>query len=568
MPHHIFFSWQSDVPNPVGRSLIERALERAIGKLHADADIDLADRELAIDRDTLDVPGSPPILDTIFGKIDRATAFLSDLTFVATRANDSRCPNPNVCIEHGYALKAVSWRRVIAVMNTAYGHPDEHELPFDLRHARRPILFSCPEGADAETKRVARDALTGAFVVALRAILTDDVTRAAAVLAEPHPHDVALLAQVRQQLGQSLRQFLRQHNFGTPFRRAILDPLHDMNEDWVGAAFEFHDAQLQESFVSVRAAAESLASLVFERIHVMDRNPDMAWPKTDVDRAQGMQPETMHAITELNRRASSLGDALDAFERLARDRIRVATAPPVAEPDPRPAQAMEALSALALDPQLGALPEIVTRPRMTVRLVPLVATEGGRLDTAVVQRAQLLFPPTSQDRVETDSDGRQWWSCGPRHRPAEGNNPETGWRMRLVRPGYLEFQATIGRRIDDDPDIPIDGRHLEGQVVRTLERMARIALELGLEGPALVQVGFDGIDDVHLLRARGGGRRMRIPELGLPVLTLAALRPPLAGALHETFDILWQAGGWPDGSPSYGGDKWAGYADTRNYGDG
>ncbi|TCQ13206.1 hypothetical protein [Rhizobium sp. PP-CC-3G-465] len=77
MTHHIFFSWQSDTPNGVGRSLIETCLERAIGVLQADADVDLADRDIVVDRDTLDVPGSPPIMETIFGKIDRAAVFLS-----------------------------------------------------------------------------------------------------------------------------------------------------------------------------------------------------------------------------------------------------------------------------------------------------------------------------------------------------------------------------------------------------------------------------------------------------------------------------------------------------------
>lgn len=85
MTHHIFFSWQSDVTNGIGRGFIHSCLERAIITLHADADIDLADREVAVDRDTLDVPGSPPILETIFGKIDRAAIFLSDLTYVAER---------------------------------------------------------------------------------------------------------------------------------------------------------------------------------------------------------------------------------------------------------------------------------------------------------------------------------------------------------------------------------------------------------------------------------------------------------------------------------------------------
>src|SRR5271170_842276 len=174
MPHHVFFSSQSDTPNRVGRSFIETCLGRAIGELQADADVDPADRELAVDRDTLEVPGSPPIMETIFGKIDRAAVFPLDLTYVAERAGGARTPNPNVCIEHGYALKALSWRRVIAVMNTAMGHPDHHELPFDVRPTRRPIFFDLPDGADAEARRAAAEGLVRQLKVALRAIFGDE----------------------------------------------------------------------------------------------------------------------------------------------------------------------------------------------------------------------------------------------------------------------------------------------------------------------------------------------------------------------------------------------------------
>ena len=80
MTHRIFFSWQSDIANRVGRSSIEAFLGRAIGELQADADP--AECEVAVDRDRLDVPGMPPIMETIFGKIDRSAVFMSDLTYV------------------------------------------------------------------------------------------------------------------------------------------------------------------------------------------------------------------------------------------------------------------------------------------------------------------------------------------------------------------------------------------------------------------------------------------------------------------------------------------------------
>ncbi len=572
MPHHIFFSWQSDTPNRAGRSLIETCLERAIGVLQADADIDPADRDIAVDRDTLDVPGSPPIMETIFGKIDRAAVFLSDLTYVAERVGGGRTPNPNVCIEHGWALKALSWRRVVAVMNTAMGHPDEHELPFDVRHTRRPIFFSCPADADADARREAKDALTKQLVVALKAIFGDAATRAevrGTAPADPHPHDVELLAQVHRQLPLGLRRFLHQHSFGTPFLLATLDPIHEMNADWIGAAYEFHDPVLQASFAELRKTAGGFGELILERIHAMDSNMKMGWPKTDLDVARGVQPSTMEAIRDMNARATELSAAIDSFDRLARDRVRIATGVhanvAAAEPDPRQAEAEAALQALAFDAHRGALPEIVTPPRVTLRLAPFAASEGRRLDPGQVAEMQLRFPPSTETRVKTDSDGRQWWSCAPPRRRQENMNPETAWRMRLVRPGHLEYQATIGARIDDDPEILVDGRRLEGLIVRALERMAGIAEGLGLVGPALVSVGLEGVEDVELTRARPGGRRVRQPEVILPTVMLPNLSSPLAQALHEQFDILWQTAGWPDGSPSFGGGAWAGYEDRQNY---
>ena len=47
---------------------------------------------------------------------------------------------------------------MIGVMNTAMGHPDEHPLPFDLTHFKRPILFHCPADATDEERQAARAA--------------------------------------------------------------------------------------------------------------------------------------------------------------------------------------------------------------------------------------------------------------------------------------------------------------------------------------------------------------------------------------------------------------------------
>jgi hypothetical protein len=60
---------------------------------------------LTLDKDTRGVPGSPPLFDTILKKIEGATVFVPDLTFVGTRSNGEPTPNPNVLIEYGCALR-------------------------------------------------------------------------------------------------------------------------------------------------------------------------------------------------------------------------------------------------------------------------------------------------------------------------------------------------------------------------------------------------------------------------------------------------------------------------------
>ena len=171
MTRTIFFSWQADTSTLVGRNLIERALERALGRIEADTALEEAVRELEIDRDTKGVAGSPPIVDTIFKKIDAATVFLPDLTFVGQRLDGRPTPNPNVLIEYGWALKSLTHGRLVPVMNTAFGAPTAENMPFDMRHLRNPILYHCPVEASEEERRHARESLAKDLEKAIRAVL-------------------------------------------------------------------------------------------------------------------------------------------------------------------------------------------------------------------------------------------------------------------------------------------------------------------------------------------------------------------------------------------------------------
>jgi hypothetical protein len=122
MPNTIFFSWQADTNTRSGRNFIQKALERAASRISDDTEVEDAVREeLTVDRDTIGVAGSPPIVETIFRKIDQ-----------------------NVLIEYGWALKSLSHSRIVPVMNTAYGEPVADAMPFNMRHLRNPIPYHCP----------------------------------------------------------------------------------------------------------------------------------------------------------------------------------------------------------------------------------------------------------------------------------------------------------------------------------------------------------------------------------------------------------------------------------------
>jgi hypothetical protein len=171
----VFFSWQSDRPTREGRNLIEAALDAAVHRISQDLQVDEPSRpQLQVDSDTRDVPGSPPIFDTIRQKIERAAVFVPDLTFVSQRPTGEPAPNPNVLIEYGYALKCLTYHRIIGVMNKAYGQPSRASLPFDLADHRFPITYDLPEDASNEARKCERDRLAKVLESAVRKVLDSE----------------------------------------------------------------------------------------------------------------------------------------------------------------------------------------------------------------------------------------------------------------------------------------------------------------------------------------------------------------------------------------------------------
>ena len=171
----IFFSWQFDRPTSVCRNFIEGALDIAAKNVLRDFELQKALRDgLEIDKDTKKVPGSPKIFETILQKIEKATVFVPDFTFVAKRPNGDPTPNPNVLIEYGYARKCKEFCQLMPVMNTAYGEPNRKTMPFDLIEHRNPIKYNLSEDADEETRRKVRAELVREFEYAFRTLFDSD----------------------------------------------------------------------------------------------------------------------------------------------------------------------------------------------------------------------------------------------------------------------------------------------------------------------------------------------------------------------------------------------------------
>lgn len=149
MEKNIFYSWQSDLPNNTNRSFIEDCINIAIEDLSSE-NLHL---DVAIDRDTKGVGGTPDIVKTIFSKIEKSSIFIADISFINPKSSGRKTPNPNVLIELGYAAKTIGWNNIICIFNTEYGQIEE--LPFDLKF-RRPLAYKItnPKNKSEDRKRV------------------------------------------------------------------------------------------------------------------------------------------------------------------------------------------------------------------------------------------------------------------------------------------------------------------------------------------------------------------------------------------------------------------------------
>jgi hypothetical protein len=182
----VFWSWQSDHDGKIAHYLIRDALEAAIEKLKLPKDIEEpseAERRanLELDHDTKGETGWTDIADSIFKKIESSAVFVADVTPVgkANKGGKRAKPimNPNVAIELGYAIRALTWTSCLGVMNLAFGKIDD--LPFDIHRTRSwPVTYTLREGASKEEIEAVKKGLAEAFYLKLRPFLSKPTAQA------------------------------------------------------------------------------------------------------------------------------------------------------------------------------------------------------------------------------------------------------------------------------------------------------------------------------------------------------------------------------------------------------
>jgi len=187
----IFWSWQSDTPGKTGRHFVRDVLQAVVDELKQAIEVDepterKSREEIHLDHDRKGVGGSPDLARIILEKIEQSVVFVADVTPVGvvhevpadlSSKIVKKIFNPNVGIELGYALHALTDRALLMVMNLHYG--SRSDLPFDLQAKAGPITYVlAPDASKAAIEAEAR-AVKVKLLEAVRLCLSNRVeTRA------------------------------------------------------------------------------------------------------------------------------------------------------------------------------------------------------------------------------------------------------------------------------------------------------------------------------------------------------------------------------------------------------
>lgn len=140
---------------------------------------------------------------------------------------------------------------------------------------------------------------------------------------QAHPHDVNLQTLYDAHFTPELRRVLTEYDFGDPIPSAPIMRLYDFADNWTGAAHEFEDPALKKACDAVHTSARTLANLIVVNTWPMRAAPDQISVKTDDDLRTGQRSErTLRVTREMNAGAIDLMEKVEAFDRLARKRLR------------------------------------------------------------------------------------------------------------------------------------------------------------------------------------------------------------------------------------------------------
>ena len=107
--------------------------------------------------------------------------FNKEIRILDAKQKDKKSPNPNVLLETGYAWAQKGFYRTLAIMNNAFGDPDE--LPVDLQGFRWGITYHLNEKNYSERKQKRKD---------LSAALYKAIKESCLLYTSPSPRDATL----------------------------------------------------------------------------------------------------------------------------------------------------------------------------------------------------------------------------------------------------------------------------------------------------------------------------------------------------------------------------------------
>lgn len=132
-----------------------------------------------------------------------------------------------------------------------------------------------------------------------------------------HPHDVSLGRSLRELFDEKTRRFLRETSVGTPFHNDFLNNLEILADDWVGAEFEFEEAELDNLSSEIVRLARELCNKIAEYAGAAERRPPgyLSVPLQSELAADLFSDRTTANIAELQRLCRALIAEYEKFEK-------------------------------------------------------------------------------------------------------------------------------------------------------------------------------------------------------------------------------------------------------------